>query len=100
MKNKEINKVIFEAIEVWGADAQLEMAIEEMAELIFALQKLKRKRGKPYLEKIKAVQEEVADVTLMMKQLKNMFGENKINSLIDSKVIRLKERLNEPKKGN
>jgi NTP pyrophosphatase (non-canonical NTP hydrolase) len=100
MKIKEIGKIKKKAVHLWGEQAQIEMAIEEMAELIFALQKLKRKRGKPHHERVKDVQEEVADVILMMHQMRYIFGEKSVDKFIDTKMVRLKERLKESENGN
>ena len=55
------------ALELWGTDAQLDMVIEECAELIDAIQKWRRHR----VESIKVV-EELVDVSLMIEQLKLM----------------------------
>jgi len=70
------------AVNTFGHGAQIEMAIEECAELIQALQKFKRR--KPH-----NVAEEIADVEIMCKQLRIIFPgvtENK-----KARLIRLKE---------
>lgn len=58
------------AIKVWGMRAQIDMAVEECAELIKALQK--RKRVTAY-ETIDNILEEMADVEIMIEQLKLMY---------------------------
>lgn len=59
-----------DAIEIHGEQAQLEMIIEECAELIKAIQKYKRKKSIP---NITAIVEEATDVDLMIMQLRYIF---------------------------
>ncbi len=100
MKQKEMNKVITDALLAWGTEAQIDMAIEEMAELILALQKLGRKRGKSMEDKIIDVQSEIADVTAMMMQMRQIFGPEEVDKILDFKMNRVKKRLESPEKGN
>lgn len=67
MAEKELYQ---KAIEYWGEEAQIKMAIEECAELIMVLAKFGRKiNGSP----IWAIQEEIVDVEVMLEQLKEIF---------------------------
>lgn len=54
------------AIELWGSGFQLDMVVEECAELIQAACKVKRRRDPIHAQ---AVIEEAADVTVMLEQL-------------------------------
>lgn len=74
----------------WGKEAQLMMAIEEMAELTKELAKYFRD-GKNETE----IQEEVADVFITVLQVAMMFDYNQINDEIAFKMKRLKDRLEE-----
>ncbi len=66
-----MNNAIYKAaIHRWGRRLQLDVAIEEMAELTKAICKVKRKAG---MHTIEAVTEEIADVEIMLEQLKIMF---------------------------
>jgi len=65
MKQQEIYKL---AVEKWGAEFQMLMAIEEMAELTQVL--VKTTRGHLDYNKIS---EEVADVEIMLAQLRVVF---------------------------
>ena len=56
------------AIDKWGASSQLDMVVEECAELIKAIQKVRRKP-----EHWLPVIEEAVDVGLMLEQLKLMY---------------------------
>lgn len=63
-------------------------AIEEMGELI---QALSRSLGEER-EALSHVQEEIADVTIMMEQLRLMFGADSIDRTRKWKLTRLEER--------
>jgi NTP pyrophosphatase (non-canonical NTP hydrolase) len=79
-----------EALSTWGVSSQLMMAIEEMSELTKEICKYKRFQEKEhnYRESIK---EEIADVLIMIEQLKYIFKytnedidlvkQNKLNKL-------------------
>ena len=90
--NQEQEKVLVNAIEVWGDRSQMMMAIEEMGELLKAFSKLERGRNS---QTISDVIEEVADVTIMMMQMAIMFGGTRVQEVIDRKIERLKRRLGE-----
>jgi NTP pyrophosphatase (non-canonical NTP hydrolase) len=83
-----------ETILKWGTEGQIEMIIEEMAELIVALQHWKRKRADT--EKIA---DELADVGIMVDQLSLMLDDDMEASrrryfrYRDMKINRLKSRL-------
>jgi NTP pyrophosphatase (non-canonical NTP hydrolase) len=57
-------------VESWGFDDQLDMVVEELSELIHAIQKWKRNKGSERL--VEHVAEEAADVELMLAQLHYM----------------------------
>lgn len=80
------------AIEVYGKDMQLNVAIEEFSELIKEI--CKHKRGEDNLENII---EEMADCHIMLEQLKIIFEINiyQINAVINQKMVRLEKRLAE-----
>lgn len=83
------------AISTWGELAQTDMAIEEMSELIKAILKYRRAHGKPEtLAATGAIREEIADVYIMLAQLVRIFGgAEKIESIVQEKMTRLKDRL-------
>jgi len=80
------------AIKTFGNDAQTEMIIEECTELALALMKLKRLRGDMEL-KYHNVIDEIADVTIMMRQAAKLFPQSRIQDRIDFKMRRLEVRL-------
>ena len=88
MKND--GAVLRQAIEAYGAEAQLNVAIEEFSELIKEICKHKR-----HVDNTKAIIEEMADCYIMLEQMKMIFGlgSTVIPDTIDKKIERLKSRL-------
>lgn len=83
------------AVEKWGGPAQIDMMIEEMAELTKALLK-ERRAGYGQgdrLARVADVIEELADVELMLGQMKWRYGALLVQGARDRKLARLKERL-------
>ena len=82
--------ILSKAIEVYGKDNQLTVAVEEFSELIKEL--CKHKRGED--NKVRII-EEMADCYIMLVQLKLMFDINvaDINKEINRKKDRLKKRI-------
>ena len=83
MKDRE---TLAYAIAVYGREAQIEKAVEELAELSVELLHY-RKRGGP----AEAVREEIADVSIMVDQLTLIFGG--VEPFRRRKIERLRERL-------
>lgn len=81
-----------EALELWGIDAQIKIAIEECAELIQKLVKYGRTVNGATNAEVAA---EIADVEIMMKQMRLIFNSALVNEFIDVKLDRLRKRLNE-----
>jgi len=70
---KDTSRELYEkAIVKFGKPSQIEMLIEELAELTLALQKFKRD---PSPEKAAEVCDEMADVEIMVEQNKLVFNE-------------------------
>ena len=86
MKPKDLYQ---KAIEKWGEKAQMQMAVEECAELIQALMKYGREINGDDEYK---VMQEIADVEIMMEQLREIFGNGDIDNFKRLKLERL-ERL-------
>jgi NTP pyrophosphatase (non-canonical NTP hydrolase) len=87
--NYEQRATLQNAIDTYGIDDQMWMVIEEMSEL--AKEICKHKRGKQNLDEIA---EEVADVEIMLEQVKMMFNiQEDVDWNIACKIERLKNRL-------
>ena len=88
MIDDKIVDVCTEAVEIYGNDAQIWMAIEEMAELTNAL--AKHRRGRVGNEE---VCEEIADVIIMLVQLAYIFSPDDVCDFVEKKIERLIKRL-------
>lgn len=93
MKLKKIEKIFKKSIEVYGKEAQSRQAMEECGELVQAINKCLRYPNK---EECKDnLIEEIADVEIMLYQLKEMFyiNETEIHEWKEKKAKREKKRL-------
>jgi len=88
------DKLLQQAIHKWGASAQVEMIKEECLELALAIQKYSRIRGDKTV-KYNNIIDEIADVKIMITQAQKLFPKDLIDSRVDFKMDRLKERLDE-----
>lgn len=88
MNEKDKCKLYRQALEKWGT-AQIIIAFEEMAELQKELSKYLRGR-----ENTTEIAEEIADVEIMLEQMKVLFGiEDIVKDYKNQKLRRLEERL-------
>lgn len=93
MTSTERTELLTRAIRVYGEPAQIDMAIEEMSELTKALCKVKRAHGGPETTAaIGNVIEEIADVQIMLDQLRIIFGSD-AGAEEEAKLERLAGRL-------
>lgn len=87
------NLVIIKAVDTYGKNSQINMAVEEMSELIKALMKSRRSDADKQ-EVWQNIVEEIADVEIMLEQLKLIFN---CFSLVETekefKINRLAERI-------
>ncbi|MEG0306148.1 MAG: hypothetical protein RR612_11855 [Oscillospiraceae bacterium] len=83
-------ELLQKAISTYGTNSQLDMAVEEMSELTKEI--CKRKKGK---ENRAEILEEIADVKIMLEQLKIIFciSDDDIERMVTSKLDRLRIRL-------
>ena len=96
--NDEQREVLKLAIEIYDVDNQIYQAIEEMAELTKALLKLRReipKDKEKVNKRIADIEEETADVAIMIAQLEMIFDAGSIQSVANKKIKRLAQRLHE-----
>jgi hypothetical protein len=97
LKKSDKTKLYNSAVKLWGVNAQVDMAIEEASELIKAICKLKRSGNS--LETVSAVAEEIADVEIMIEQLKIMLCcRDDVENWKKYKIERLSERIEEAEK--
>lgn len=103
-------KILQEAIDHYGEESQLDMAIEEMSELTKAICKYKRLKKavtsdsgsvnkrvvewERYYVTIDDIKEEIADALVMLEQLMMMFDcEERMSAIASKKIDRLKWRM-------
>ena len=89
------NSICEKVINAYGKINQLDMVMEESAELIKAINKYKRKRfTDDETNAINDIIEESADVIIMIAQICGMFNcYDKLQNKIEEKTLRLNERL-------
>lgn len=80
------------ALRVYGVDTQKRMLVEEMGELLTAM--ARAPRGRATKEDIIT---ELADVSIMIKQMALVYGRDEFEQEVKRKIERLQEKLYEPK---
>lgn len=90
------NQILDKAIRTYGVDTQIDKAVEEMSELIKALMKLRHcEKGYEHQILQDAVDEEIADVEIMLQQLRMIFNDfGSVEHQRQKKIERLERRLN------
>lgn len=93
MDERDRRDIMLRAIHRYGEAAQIDMAVEEMAELTKAICKIKRAQaGCEVTAAIGNVVEEMADVQIMLDQLRIIFHRS-TEEVEEAKLERLKNRL-------
>ena len=89
---QDLNKTCQEAVDKWGEDKQLDMVLEELAELMKAIVKYRRyEKNEVWRQK---VMEEVADVQIMMVQTVFMLSSTSEHErVLRNKMINLQSLL-------
>lgn len=94
MDERERRNIMLRAIHRYGEAAQIDVAVEEMAELTKALCKVKRATpGATTTAAIANVIEEIADVQIMLDQLRLIFARS-TEEVEEDKLRRLLSRIN------
>lgn len=91
-KNEDEIDLYRKALEKWGTDAQVGMATEELAECIVALRH--GLRGKASKEEIAS---EIADVEIMMAQMRIVVGAHIVDRQKSLKLEKLRKLIEEAK---
>ena len=87
-------KILQKAIDTYGTEAQMMQCIEEMAELIQAINKYFRANTDEEMAKAYvSVIEEISDVQIMLEQMRILFGDKAVDEQITAKLGRLEKRL-------
>ena len=77
-----MDKRIKQIADHYGFSSQADMMIEEAAEYMVALNKLRRGKS----EAFKNIKEEVADILVVASQLRYLLGEDEIDSIMNKKL--------------
>lgn len=86
------NKILNDAVRTWGRDAQMLMMVEEMSELTKEICKFYRAADDASASAVAGnIREEMADVQIMLDQMKIMFGN--VGNMVRAKLDRLEKRL-------
>lgn len=90
MKREVSDDEIFKAaLTKWGEASQVGMVYEECGELIAALNQFYRGRLS-----LAELIDEVADVTIMIRQLSYLLGCERVNDRVAFKMVALREKVN------
>lgn len=93
IERMEIDRELLErALVAYGLDAQIDKVVEECAELIHSLMKLKLNWSQNG-GSLDRVYSEIADAYIMIEQASIIFGETAVQKYVDSKQNRLRTRL-------
>ena len=84
-EESEYIDVYQDAVDKWGVSTQVMMTMGECGELIAALNRVFN-QGR---NEIESVYEEIADVEIMLGQLRCIFGDDKIDKIKSDKINRL-----------
>ena len=91
--NKDQILILQKAIDHFGMVKQIMKASEECIELAHALNDLAK--DPLYLPNIKQVEEEIADVKIIINQIMFMYPKMDLKPWLDKKIKRLEERIKE-----
>lgn len=101
MTKEERLKIYEDATELWGEVAQYDQLIEEMGELIVAINKLKRKLyHNEYKDRdvMQEVVEEMTDVKMSIEQMELTFlKDQNFDAMLDKKCTKLKNLIEKMK---
>ncbi len=88
-------ELLLEIIEHYGIENQMMQCIEEMGELIQAINKYRRSEfSDSCIDAYNQVIEEIADVQIMIEQMRLMFNGDDVDKVIAEKLERMRGRLN------
>lgn len=92
IQNLEERKILRNAIDYYGCRNQMLKVVEELAELQCELVRFLMQDGRASWP---SIAEELADVEIMLSQLRMMMPEGIVGEIRKKKLERLNERLNE-----
>lgn len=97
MTKKERELIYDEGLEVFGEDCQYDQCVEEMAELMVAINKLKRQKNYGEYQGNESIMqnfyEELADVFICVEGLAYMFANDKFDEIVEKKMLKFKRTI-------
>lgn len=88
------SELLLKIIDTYGIENQMMQCIEEMGELIQAINKYRRAEfSVSCIDAYNQVIEEIADVQIMIEQMRMIFNEDDVDKVIAEKLERMRERL-------
>jgi NTP pyrophosphatase (non-canonical NTP hydrolase) len=94
MYRQDRRELFLRALNEWDTKEQMHVLQEECGELIVAVSHYRRKRPGCLLE----LREELADVYIMVGQIIEYLGSEFVEEMVDLKLERVKEQLDEGKR--
>ena len=85
--------VLCAAIDTYGREAQTDVCIEECSELKFRRLQIEERLTAKGMKVLENIQEEIADVQIMLWQMEMLYGYGCAEGEIEEKIDRLKERI-------
>ena len=92
-EKKRSTDILHRAIRYYGVRRQMDKAVEEMSELIQAIQKIRYSTGREHAAAQRNLLEEIADVSIMVDQLRIICGESDVEKWRRHKLDRLERRM-------
>lgn len=84
----DIKRLALAALDRWGIEHQKKKAVEEIGELLTEISREQDSRTTKWL-----IAGEIADVMILMEQLRIIYGQTRVDSMLEIKANRLAERL-------
>jgi len=97
MNKEERMKLYKQAEDLWGVVAQYDQMVEEMGELIVAINKYKRKCLYGEYKDNKQIEdnlaEEIADVKMCLELIEDYIGQDRVNKIFQVKLQKLANQI-------
>lgn len=88
MNTKLLDAICKKAVKAFGKESQEDMVVGEIGELLTMFGRRSQGRDSP-----EAWIDEIADVTIMMRQMAHIYGIENVDARIDEKLKRLSSKM-------
>jgi len=104
MNKEERIKIYDRGLEVFGMECQYDQCMEEMAELMVAINKVKRQKNFGEYQGDQSINEnlfeELADVFICVEALAHFLGEDKFNDVVEKKMNKFNKTIDKCSKND